>query len=97
MARAIEINENGQTVLTDGIPLDPLPGRLSPAALEPGDVLVWYSASPSRISSAIRELSEGPFSHVGIYTGNKCSVDAGPDGVGETPVVVDEGSYVQVM
>lgn len=97
MARAIEIDENGKTVLTDGIAFGPLPGRLSPAALNPGDVLVWYSASRSRISSAIREFSGGPYSHVGIYTGNSYSVDAGPKGVYETNVVLSKGSYVQVM
>lgn len=97
MARAIEINEKGQTILTDGISFGPLPPRLTPSSLIPGDVLVWYSASRSRIASAIREFSEGPFSHVGIYTGGNNSVDAGPDGVKESSLAVCEGEYVQVM
>lgn len=97
MPRAIEFDENGNMVLTDGIAFGPLPGQLSLANLVPGDVLVWYSPSPSRISSVIREFSGGPYSHVGIYTGNSLSVDAGPDGVEETPVVMPKGSYVQVM
>ena len=97
MTRAIEIDENGKTVLTNGIAIDLPPGRLSLANLKAGDVLVWYSASPSRKISAIREFSEGPFSHVGIYTENGCSIDAGPGVVEETPVVVHDGSYVQVM
>jgi len=97
MARAIEIDENGKTVLTDGIMFGPKPKRLRQADLKPGDVLIWYSASRSRISSTIREFSGGAYSHIGVYTGKNYSVDAGPEGVTETPVSIANGSYVQVM
>lgn len=97
MARAIEIDENGKTVLTDGIMFGPKPKRLSLTALKPGDVLIWYSASRSCKISAIREFSGGAYSHIGIYTGNNCSVDAGPEGVTETPISIANGSYLQVM
>jgi hypothetical protein len=97
MARAIEINENGEAILTNAPAHGPLPGRLSLAALKPGDVLFWYTASRNRKISAIREFSRGPFSHVGIYTGNNRSVDAGPEGVKEESISISNESYVHVM
>jgi len=86
-------------VLTDGIAFGPLPGQLHLANLQHGDVLVWYSSSQSTLSSLIREISGGPYSHVGIYTDNfrHQSVDAGLGGVTEMPIVLASGEYVQVM
>lgn len=97
MPRAIELDENGNMVLTNGIAFGPLPGRLTLPNLKLGDVLVWYSTNNSRINSIIREFSAGPYSHVGIYTGNANSVDAGPQGVKEMPVVLPQGSYAHVL
>ena len=97
MPRAIELDENGKMVLTNGIAFGPQPGQLKLANLKRGDILVWYSTSRSRISSVIREFSGGPYSHIGIYTGNALSVDAGPAGVEEMPVGMSADSYAQVM
>lgn len=81
MARAIEHDENGNIILTQGIAFGPEPRKLSPTDLKKADILVWYSSGSSRRSSAIREFSGGPYSHVGIYVGDELSVDAGPAGV----------------
>lgn len=97
MARAIDFDENGDVLLTDGVPFGPLPAKLMLADLEVGDVLIWYFPGASRISSAIREFSGGPYSHVGIYIGNGLSVDAGPDGVKESQITMPPGSYAHVL
>ena len=99
MPRAIEFDEDGKVVLTQGIAFGPLPGQLSLADLKPADVLVWYSSDGSRISSAIREFSGGPYSHVGVYVGDGVSVDAGPAGVQQVCVtdLMADFSYASVM
>ncbi|RAN48608.1 hypothetical protein RB25_09695 [Herbaspirillum rubrisubalbicans] len=97
MARAIELDDDGNMVLTDGLVFGQLPGRLNTRHLNPGDVLVWYSSSPGRISAFIREFSRGPYSHVGIYLGNGYSIDAGPEGVKEVRLGLDDDEYAQVM
>lgn len=99
MPRAIEFDAKGRMVLTDGIPFGPPLGPVPLIQLEPGDVLVWYSRNGGRISAAIREVSGGPYSHVGIYVGAGVSIDAGPQGVGRVPVaaLIAECSYGTVM
>ena len=86
-------------VLTDGIAMGPQPGQLQVPDLQLGDVLVWYSVDGGRISSAIREFSGGPYSHVGIYIGDGESIDAGPTGVYRVDVamLMASCSYGRVM
>lgn len=81
MARAIEFDELGRLILTDGIAFGPPFAQVHTAGLQMGDVLVWYSSDPDWKTTAIQEFSQGPFSHVGIYVGEGSSVDSGPDGV----------------
>ncbi len=86
MARAIEFDEFGRLILTDGIAFGPPLAPICPTGLQAGDVLVWYSSNADWKTKAIQEFSQGPFSHVGIYVGNGCSVDAGPAGVNLVPI-----------
>ncbi|CAM8631691.1 Permuted papain-like amidase enzyme, YaeF/YiiX, C92 family [Comamonadaceae bacterium] len=81
MTRAIELDEFGRLILTDGIAFGPPLGAIQTKALQNGDVLIWYSSNVNRTTKAIQEFSQGPFSHVGIYVGDGFSVDAGPAGV----------------
>lgn len=97
--RAIELDEKGRTILTDGIAFGPPAPRLQIFDLKMGDVLVWYSSESSRITAAIQEFSRGPYSHSGIYIGNGESVDAGPQGVAEVKVadLMANFDYARVM
>lgn len=97
--RAIDLDESGNMILVEGIPFAPDPPELAVANLQPGDVLVWYSACSSRISAAIREASGGPYSHAGIYIGDGMSVDSGPDGVHQCHVtdLQEAFAYGRVM
>ncbi len=79
---------SGKTVLVPGLKFGDYPGRLSRQDLRPGDVLVWYApdngSKDDKTHAAIREATEGAYSHVGIYLGNDTSIDAGPDGIHKT-------------
>jgi len=86
LTRAIEFDDLGRVVLTDGIAFGPPFAAVHPACLQEGDVLVWYSSDVDRKTAAIQEFSQGPFSHIGIYVGRGMSVDAGPVGVSEAPI-----------
>lgn len=86
MARAIELDDLGRLILTDGIAFGPPFAAIHPTGLQKGDVLVWYSSNADWKTKAIQECSQGPFSHVGIYIEDGNSVDAGPDGVSVVPV-----------
>mgnify|MGYP000193839461 CR=1 FL=1 len=95
--RAIEIDEYGRTILTNGIAFEPLPGRIEISNLFVGDVLIWYLPDKSKLSSLIREFSGGIFSHVGIYSGRNQSIDAGPEGVFESNLLIPKGAYIHVF
>lgn len=86
MARAIEFDEWGRLVLTDGIAFGPPFATVCPGDLQEGDVLVWYSSDLDWKTAAIQEFSQGPFSHVGIYVGEGWSVDAGPVAVSDASI-----------
>ncbi|MHA6575557.1 C40 family peptidase [Pseudomonas yamanorum] len=77
--------DSGRIHYSSGISMGPQPGRIEVSSLVPGDVLVWYATGGDendvKTHTAIRELTEGAYSHVGIYAGNGQSIDAGPDGV----------------
>ena len=81
LARAIEFDDLGRLILTDGIAFNSPLAATCPSKLQLGDVLVWYSSNADWKTKAIQEFSQGPFSHVGIYVGKGLSVDAGPAGV----------------
>jgi hypothetical protein len=97
--RAMEPDEKGWSILTDGIEFGPPAPRLQISDLKKGDVLVWYSSKGSRITAAIQEFSRGPYSHSGIYIGNDESVDAGPPGVAVVKVadLMADFEYARVM
>lgn len=97
MPRAIEIDEYGRTILTDGIAFASPPGKINVSNLSVGDILIWYFPEPSRISALIREFSGGAFSHVGIYSGGGKSIDAGRGGVHESNIKIPEGAYAHVF
>lgn len=97
MPRTIEFDENGKVILTYREPQGVEPGQLSIKDLKCGDILVWYFRNGDFISTAIQELSDSPFSHVGIYVGNDESVDAGPKGVRVAELELLTDGYVQVM
>lgn len=86
LARALEFDNLGRLIQTDGIPFNPPFGKLHSKMLERGDVLVWYTSNIDWKTAAIQEFSHGPFSHVGIYIGDGLSVDAGPAGVEEVGI-----------
>lgn len=50
------------------------------------DVLFSRPLSNSPISRVVRKIDRCQFSHVGAYTGNGLTSDAGPDGVEESPL-----------
>lgn len=80
-------------IIGEGIAFAPAPPELKFFDLHPGDVLIWFSRKKSRIGAAIREFSGGPYSHVGIYIGDGLSVDAGPHGVHQVPLVVLQNEF----
>lgn len=101
MPRSIEFDEKGKVILTYRETPGVEPGRLSINDLKCGDILVWYFRNSDFISTAIQELSDSPFSHVGIYSGiyvgKHSSIDAGPNGVREDELKLPTDGYVQVM
>ena len=76
----------GNPYLVPGLKVGPYPGELKVSQLLPGDVLVWYEGNPDKTHDLIRETTQGPYTHTGIYIGNGMSVDAGPQGVACVPV-----------
>lgn len=76
----------GNAYLVPGLKLEPYPGELTVSQLLPGDVLVWYESQAGKVHDLIRETTQGPYTHTGIYIGDGLSVDAGPDGVSCAPV-----------
>jgi len=86
LARALEFDELGRLIQTDGISFGPPLAQVGQGTLQLGDVLVWYASNVNWKTRAIQELSHGPFSHVGIYVGSGNSVDAGPAGVTVVPI-----------
>ena len=80
----------GKTVLVPGLKVGTYPSQLFPKDLLPGDVLVWFAldsgSKDDKKHAAIREATEGAYSHVGIYLGSGISIDAGPDGISKTPL-----------
>lgn len=69
-----------------GIKIGNYPGPLTISALLPGDVLVWYESEAGKTHDLIRETTQGPYTHTGIYIGDAQSVDAGPQGIACVPV-----------
>jgi len=76
-----DYDSKGNEYLVPGLKLDPYPGEMTVSQLLPGDVLVWYESQAGKTHDLIRETTQGPYTHTGIYIGNGQSVDAGPNGV----------------
>lgn len=86
MPYILDHDSHGSEHLVPGIKIGNYPGRLTQSALLPGDVLVWYESQAGKIHDLIRETTQGPYTHTGIYIGDGESVDAGPQGVAYVPV-----------
>lgn len=90
MPYAIDVDERGTKFFVPGIEVDPLPnnGRLNINDLQEGDVLVWYAdtTESNKTTFLIREFTEGPYTHTGIYIGDGLSVDAGTSGITQLKV-----------
>jgi hypothetical protein len=83
-----ETDDYGNISLVPGINMNPMPnnGRLDELSLLPGDVLVWFAKNDNENKNQffIKEFTEGPYTHAGIYIGDGKSIDAGPDGIVES-------------
>lgn len=90
-----DYDQMGNLYLVPGLKLGPYPGKLDEADLLPGDVLVWYESMGGKQHDLIREATQGPYTHVGIYIGNGQSIDAGPQGV-KRVAVTDLINYFEV-
>jgi len=81
-----DYDSRGNQHLVSGIKIGDYPGRLNISDLLPADVLVWYESQEGKTHDLIRETTQGPYTHTGIYIGDGQSVDAGPQGVACVPV-----------
>lgn len=90
-----DYDQMGNLYLVPGLKIGPYPGKLELANLVPGDVLVWYESMGGKPHDLIREATQGPYTHVGIYIGDGQSIDAGPQGV-ERVAVTDLINHFEV-